>query len=293
MIKSMTAFSQGSHTVNSITANAIIRSYNSRYLDIACYLPEFCQFLEEDIRKIISKSHSRGRIEVRLTVRDETVHQNRFEVDESMAVSYYEALQKIQKLFSISGEITLSNILNAQNIIVPSTGMADAETYQAAVIPCIGEASVQLDLMRKEEGKNLYKDLSDRIAEIEKYLKTIETEAKEIPQIYKQKLMERIAFLMADSGEADQVRISQEAAILADKSDVSEEITRLNSHIAQFREILDSDHSEGRKLNFLIQEFNREINTIGSKTGKASLAIQVVEMKSALEKIREQVQNIE
>jgi uncharacterized protein (TIGR00255 family) len=293
MIKSMTAFSQASHTQASITANVIIRSYNSRYLDIACYLPETCQFLEEDIRKIINKSHNRGRIEIRLTVREEASQQNRFEVDESMLVSYYEALKKIQKLFSISGEISLSNILNAQNIIIPSTGAADGEIYRMAVIPCIDEASAQLDRMRREEGKNLYKDLSERMTMIEKHLTTIENEAKEIPQIYKQRLLERITYLMADSVEPDQVRISQEAAILADKSDVSEEITRLYSHICQFREILDSEDSGGRKLNFLIQEFNREVNTIGAKAGKASLAHQVVEMKSELEKMREQVQNIE
>lgn len=147
--------------------------------------------------------------------------------------------------------------------------------------------------MRKAEGKNLYSDLSSRIDYIEKNLKQIEKDAADIPLIYKQRLMERISYLTSDTEELDPVRISQEAAILADKSDVSEEIVRLYSHIKQFRDILDSDNSQGRKLNFLIQEFNREFNTIGSKAGNASLSHRVVDLKSELEKIREQVQNIE
>jgi uncharacterized protein (TIGR00255 family) len=129
--------------------------------------------------------------------------------------------------------------------------------------------------------------------DIEKKVQEIETEAKGVPLVYKQRLMERIAWLTADAEGLDPVRISQEAAILADKSDVTEEITRLYSHIQQFRQVLESEEPGGRKLNFLIQEFNREFNTIGSKAGNASLSHRVVELKSELEKIREQVQNIE
>ncbi len=147
--------------------------------------------------------------------------------------------------------------------------------------------------MRRKEGKNLYSDLTARIDYIAKNLKTIEKDAAKIPPIYKKRLMDRISYLSSDTDVIDPVRISQEAAILADKSDVSEEIVRAYSHINQFREILDSEDSEGRKLNFLIQEFNREFNTIGSKAGNASLSHKVVDLKSELEKIREQVQNIE
>lgn len=289
----MTAFSQASLTVETITADVTLRSYNSKYLDIACYLPESCQVFEEDIRKIIAKIHDRGRVELKLSIRDEAKDLEQFEVDTPKAVSYYQALKKMKEDLGISSDITLDHLLSARNVIVPSRKETDRENLWKAVAPCIETASAALDLMRRQEGKNLHVDLGARMDGIEKKVKEIEIDAKTIPLIYKQRLMERISFLTCDTEGLDPVRISQEAAILADKSDVSEEITRLGSHIKQFRGILESGEPGGRKLNFLIQEFNREFNTIGSKAGNASLSHRVVDLKSELEKIREQVQNIE
>jgi uncharacterized protein (TIGR00255 family) len=293
MIKSMTAFSQATHTVGTITADVTLRSYNSKYLDLACHCPESCQALEEDIRKIIAGTHDRGRIEIKLSIRDEAKDLEQFDVDTPRALSYYQALKKIKEDLNLSSDITLDQLLAARNIIVPSRKEADMESLWQAVAPCVETACAALDLMRRQEGKNLYADLTSRMDDIETKVKEIEMEAKGIPLVYKQRLMERIALLSADAEGLDPVRISQEAAILADKSDVSEEITRLYSHIQQFRQVLESGEPGGRKLNFLIQEFNREFNTIGSKAGNASLSHQVVELKSELEKIREQVQNIE
>ncbi|MCF6246474.1 MAG: YicC family protein [Desulfobacula sp.] len=293
MIKSMTAFSQASHTHNTITADVTIRSYNSRYLDIALHCPESCQAVEDDIKKIISKTHNRGRVEIRLSVQDETKDLDLFEVDEKRAASYYKALDKINQDLGLKGTIDVSTVLSAKNIIVPAKKEQDTKSLWAAVSPCIEEASLELDKMRKLEGDNLFFDLNDRINYIETHLKQIEIDVREIPPMYKKRLMERISYLAADTDALDPVRLSQEAAILADKSDVSEEIVRLYSHIKMFREIMDDKESQGRKLNFLIQEFNREFNTIGSKAGKATLSHQVVDLKSELEKIREQVQNIE
>jgi len=293
MIKSMTAFSRASKTYETITADVTMRSYNSRHLDIAFYCPESCQAFEEDIKKNIAKTHGRGRIEIRLSIQDDAKDLEQFEVDEAKAVSYFQALKKIKDMLNLSTDITMENILSARNVIVPSKKEQNSGNLWKVIELAIGTASTQLDLMRREEGKNLLSDLTARIDYIEDSLKQIETDAAKIPLIYKQRLMERISHLTADTEELDPVRISQEAAILADKSDVSEEIVRLYSHIKQFREILDSDDSQGRKLNFLIQEFNREFNTIGSKAGNASLSHRVVDLKSELEKIREQVQNIE
>jgi uncharacterized protein (TIGR00255 family) len=293
MIKSMTAFSQASHTVGTLTADVTLRSYNSKTLDLACHCPESCQALEEDIKKIIGKIHDRGRIEIKLFVRDEARDLEQFDVDMPKALSYYQALKKIKEDLSLSSDITLDQLLAARNIIVPSRKEADMESLWQAVAPCVETACAALDLMRRQEGKNLHADLTSRMDDIENKVQEIETEAKGIPLVYKQRLMERIALLTADAEGLDPVRISQEAAILADKSDVSEEITRLYSHIQQFRQVLESEEPGGRKLNFLIQEFNREFNTIGSKAGNASLSHRVVELKSELEKIREQVQNIE
>lgn len=293
MIKSMTAFSEASHTDNAITVDVTIRSYNSKNLDMAFYGPESCLAFEEDIKKIISKTHDRGRVEIRLSIRDEAKELEQFDVDMPRTLSYYEALKKIKQDLGLSGEITLDQVLSARNLIVPSQRQTDAQTLWAVISHCVETASQGLDVMRRQEGGNLQADLCARMDDIENRVKAIETEARVIPLIYRQRLMERIAVLCADAEGMDPVRISQEAAILADKSDVSEEITRLFSHIRQFRDILDSDAPAGRKLNFLVQEFNREFNTIGSKAGSASLSHQVVELKSELEKIREQVQNIE
>ena len=293
MIKSMTAFSQVSNTCDTITAEVTIRSYNSRHLDISYFGPEACQVFEEDIKKIINKTHDRGRIEIKLFIREDAKDLELFEVDEAKIASYYQALTKIKKDLNLMADISMTDILSARNVIVPSKRQLDLKNLWNAVESSIKTASINLELMRKEEGENLYSDLSARIDYIEDNLKRIEKDAATIPQIYKNRLMEKISFLTSDTEGLDPVRISQEAAILADKSDVSEEIVRLYSHIKQFREILDSEDSEGRKLNFLIQEFNREFNTIGSKSGNASLSHMVVNLKSELEKIREQVQNIE
>ena len=292
MIKSMTAFSQVSHTYDTITVDVTIRSYNSRHLDMAFFCPESCQVFEDDIKKIIAKTHDRARIEVRLFIRDEAKDSDQFEVDEAKITSYFKALKKIKDDLNLPADISMADILSAKNVIVPLKKQQDTEKLWKAVEPSIEAASTHLDLMRQEEGRNLYLDLTSRIDDIEGKLKYLEKDTATIPLIYKQRLMERISYLTLDT-ELDPVRISQEAAILADKSDVSEEIVRLYSHIRQFRDILDSGDSQGRKLNFLIQEFNREFNTIGSKAGNASLSHRVVDLKSELEKIREQVQNIE
>jgi len=293
MIKSMTAFSQVSNTYETITADVTIRSYNSRHLDISYYGPEACQVFEEDIKKIISKTHDRGRIEIKMFVREDAKDLELFEVDEAKIASYYQALKKIKDDLNLSSDISLADILSARNVIVPFKREWDLKNLWKAIEVSMEAASINLGLMRKQEGENLYSDLSARIDYIEDSLKQVEKEAAAIPEVYKKRLMEKISFLTSKTEEIDPVRISQEAAIIADKSDVSEEIVRLYSHIKIFREILDSDDSQGRKLNFLIQEFNREFNTIGSKAGNAALSHMVVDLKSELEKIREQVQNIE
>ncbi|MBU8850076.1 MAG: YicC family protein [Desulfobacterales bacterium] len=293
MIKSMTAFARASKIFGTITADVTIRSYNSRHLDMAFYCPESCQVFEEDIKKIIAKTHGRGRIEIRLSIQDDAKDLDQFEVDEVKAAAYYHALKKIKEDLNLSIDISLENILTARNVIVPSKKEQDLENLWKAIKSSVETASIHLDIMRSEEGKNLFSDLTARIDYIENNLKQVEKDAAAIPLIYKKRLMERISYLTSDTEGLDPARISQEAAILADKSDVSEEIVRLYSHIKQFRDILDSDDSQGRKLNFLIQEFNREFNTIGSKAGNASLSHMVVDLKSELEKIREQVQNIE
>jgi uncharacterized protein (TIGR00255 family) len=293
MIKSMTAFAKAVHTQETITAEVILRSYNSRHLDFAVYLPESCQGFEEDIKKIITRLHQRGRMEIRVNVQDDSPDADRFAVDEAKAGAYFKALKQVQSCLNLSCEPELDHILAAKNMITPVQQHPDQQVLWQVVSSAVETAALELEKMRLKEGSHLYQDLMERMDAIENQMVLVKEQAKEIPVLYKKKLEERLARLTAGQDGIDPVRLAQEVAILADKSDVSEEVVRIVSHIRQFTAIMKSDRSQGQKLNFLIQEFNREFNTIGSKAGNAALSHMVVDLKSSLEKIREQVQNIE
>ncbi len=293
MIKSMTAFAKASCTRDALTVDLTVRSYNSRYLDFSVHLPESCQPFEEDIKKIMGQFHSRGRIEIRMNLADTSEEQDLFEVDEVKVRSYFKALKQVQETLSLSAEVPLDTVLGARQVIVAAKRQVDEALLKQVLCEAAEAAAKDLDRMRKQEGENLFQDLNTRLDWIEEQMKEIEIQAASVPETYKARLEERLAKLTADADQIDPVRLAQEVAILADKSDVSEEVVRIHSHLKMFREIMDADESQGRKLNFLIQEFNREFNTIGSKAGNAKLSHGVVDLKSELEKIREQVQNIE
>lgn len=294
MIKSMTAFARASNTLDVLTADLTVRSYNSRYLDFSIHMPEACQPFEEEIKKIMGQYHSRGRLEIRVNLTDESQDQDLFEVDTIKARAYYKALKEVQDTLSLSQDIALETVLGARQVIVAAKKELDQELLKQVLCGAAETAAKELDQMRRTEGENLYQDLSGRLSDIETRMTEVEAEAKSIPQVYKARLQDRLAAIASEDADSiDPVRLAQEVAILADKSDVSEEIVRIHSHIKMFRQTMDTDDSQGRKLNFLIQEFNREFNTIGSKAGNAKLSHAVVDLKSELEKIREQVQNIE
>jgi uncharacterized protein (TIGR00255 family) len=293
MIKSMTAFAKASHTKACITADVTIRSYNSRHLDFSIHLPEACRPFEEQIKKLVAQTHDRGRIEIRMNVTDESEDPDLFEVDGGKAAAYYSALKAVKDTLAITSDISLDNILAAGKIIIPAQRQIDTDLLGEVVFAVVETAAKELDSMRRREGENLFQDLSSRMDYIEGCMDALGNEAEKIPLVYKNRLMERIAKLTCDADGIDPIRLAQEVAVISDKSDVSEEIVRLDSHISLFREVMDDRDSQGRKLNFLIQEFNREFNTIGSKAGNAVLSHMVVDLKSELEKIREQVQNIE
>ncbi len=290
----MTAFARVSHTMETLTVDMTVRAYNSRFLDFAVHLPETCQPFEEDVKKIMGEFHDRGRLEIRVNLEDVSLDQDLFEVDKVKARAYYKALKTVQDTLSMAGEIPLETVLGAKQIIVAARPEINQALLKDVLCAAARTAARELDQMRRNEGENLYQDLSGRISDIEARMAQVEAQAATVPEVYKARLKERLAALTAEDGDcADPVRLAQEVAILADKSDVSEEIVRVHSHIKMFRQIMDEDQSQGRKLNFLIQEFNREFNTIGSKAGNTALSHAVVDLKSELEKIREQVQNIE
>ncbi len=293
MIKSMTSYANEQDTRDDILVAVEIRSYNSRYLDIALRLPHRYNCLEEKIKGVISKMISRGRIEIKLRILDSSDDSYAFEVNKPKAQAYYNAVLQLKEGLNIDTEIRLDLLTGAEGIIKPAQAEDVTEKLWPHLRDCIVNAMENLDLMRKKEGDFMAKDFATRIDYIEKTLDKIEKGSSGLLSQYQEKLKERISALTKGLVEIDPGRIAQEAAILADKSDISEEIVRSRSHIKQFRAIMDSKEPGGRKLNFLLQEFNREFNTMGSKTGNADVSHMVVGLKSELEKIREQVQNVE
>ncbi|GAB6142802.1 YicC/YloC family endoribonuclease [Desulfocicer niacini] len=293
MIKSMTAFAEATHTVAPITCHVEIRTYNSRHLDVALYLPRAFSRLEEGIKKQVAQYVARGRVEIRINLEEQAQDTPLFQVDLPRAQGYYKALCTLREQFQLKDPITLDQLLEGRDMILAAEKETNADQVEAVVTHAVDMALAGLDEMRTVEGRNLARDLLARMDDIESRMDGIEADAAVLPELYRQRLLDRMETLTRGVEGFDPVRLAQEAALLADKSDICEEIVRARSHIQQFRDIADAHEPGGRKLNFLIQEFNREFNTMGSKSGKAALSHTIVELKSELEKIREQVQNIE
>ena len=293
MLKSMTAYAGVEKTQQELTVNMEIRSYNSRHLDMAIRLPHGYASLEEKIKGGIATALVRGRIEVRIWIKDTSENACAFEVDTAKAKAFYAAVQTLKAQLNLSGELSIDRMIDINGIVQPAESNEDIDVCWPLIEEALMEALAILDQMRLQEGKHIGEDFAQRLAMIESQLDKIEKEAEGLPALYRDKLCARIETLTKGGVDLDPMRIAQEAAMLADRSDISEEIVRARSHILQFRSIMDGPEPAGRKLNFLLQEFNREFNTMGSKIGQADLAHLIVDVKAELEKLREQVQNIE
>ncbi len=293
MIRSMTGFSKTETSEADVAVVAEIRSYNSRYLDVVLRIPPSVQPLEDKIRNLISGKISRGRVEVRLQIQDAAEEAAAFEVDEPKARAYFQAIERLRDMFGLRSDRMLDILAGAGGMIRPAETEKDIAAYWPTVEACLMETLDSLNGMREKEGRFLAEDIRARLAKIEAWIDAVDAEAGDLLSYYQDRLKERISALTGGITEIDPARIAQEAAFLADRSDISEEIVRARSHAEQFRATMKADEPCGRKLNFLLQEFLREFNTMGSKAGKARLSHNIVEMKTELEKIREQVQNIE
>ena len=292
MINSMTGFARAETNHKNFSVVTEIRSYNHRHLDIALHIPNGYLALEEPVKGLISSKVTRGRIEIRLKIREENDASLAFEIDGPKAKAYHSALVELKKKFDIKAEIPLDLLVREGGLIKSVEVDKDVEANRESVEDCVNRAMDDLVAMRKREGDFIAGDFEKRLCFIEELLNKIEIETHDLVIYYQERLKERMASLTRGI-EIDPARLAQEAAFFADRSDVSEEITRVGSHIKQFRQIMDSHEPGGRKLNFLLQELNREFNTIGSKTEKPETSHRVVEVKSELEKIREQIQNVE
>jgi uncharacterized protein (TIGR00255 family) len=290
----MTAYSFLERRDGALTVGAEIRTYNSRHLDVVPRLPMGYAGFEENIKALVTQVMVRGRIELRLSVKDNAKADGAYEVDFNRAKAYMDAYQQIDDAFDLtSAPLTVEHLMQVPGVVQPVEQPSDIDSQWPLIAATVQEALDHVDQMRLKEGAFIGQDFVQRLNFIEQTLNDIEVSVKDLIDQYRDKLQARVSALTKGLVELDLSRIAQEAAILADRSDISEEVVRARSHIAQFRTIMGLDGAAGRKLNFLLQEFNREFNTMGAKVGQASAAHMIVTVKSELEKLREQVQNIE
>ena len=293
MIKSMTGFASAAATVGGLTVSIEIRTYNSRNLDLALRMPAGFTDLEERVRSVIAARLARGRIETRIHVEDVSDSASPVEVDMARARAVLVALERLKTEFGLEGAASLELLVGVGGVLKTVQPKADLDAAWSALEGCLSQALDGLDAMRATEGRNLAVDLGVRIDALEAALGDISRKSAGVAALYQERLKERIMNLTQGLVDIDPARMAQEAAFLADRADISEEIVRAGSHLSQFRSIMDGAEPGGRKLNFLLQELNREFNTMGSKISNAAAGHVVVEVKAELEKIREQIQNVE
>jgi uncharacterized protein (TIGR00255 family) len=293
MIKSMTAYARAENQTAPYTVRMEVRAYNSRHLDVALKLPHGFESLEERIKGVIAGAVARGRVEMRVQIQEESENGIAFEANLPRARAYHQALAALNQSLGLTAPVALETVLGAGGMVQAMEVERDVDAVWPHVEACLQAVLADLDAMRRVEGRNLARDFRQRLDAIENLLGQIGIQAAQVPEMYRQRLNDRIHALTDGIVEIDEARIAQEAALLADRSDISEEIVRADSHIRQFRTLMEDDTPAGRPLNFLLQEFNREFNTMGSKSGKAAMSHMIVAVKSELEKLREQVQNVE
>src|SRR5688572_29649244 len=293
-MKSMTGYGRGTFSGENFDVTVEIKTVNNRFLDINLRLPYEMQSIEAGLRKIITTRLSRGRIDVNLQF--ERNLEIVYELNRPLIAGYLSALKQMQDEFALSGEPDINVIARLPNVLQNQKEDL-SEDFAKGIENALILALDGLEEMRGMEGNSLQVELDSRLNEIGKQIPAIEKESENVTEEYRQRLNKRITELLAKSDaqiEIDQSRLAQEVAYLADRSDISEEITRLKSHVEQFRQIMSSGDKEiGKRLDFLTQELNREANTISSKTNNLTVKESALAIKSDIEKIREQIQNVE
>ena len=292
MVKSMTGYGRARQTLHGRDITVEVRSVNNRYLDCTVKVPRTYIFAEDAVKSRVQKAVSRGKVDVFITIDATAADETVVAVNEPLARGYYEALTKIRDMFSLEGELTAAVLAKFPDVLTVTKAEEDLESVAGDICAVLDEALEAYNAMRAVEGVKLCEDIAGRVATIETVVGKVEERSPQTVAAYREKLTARMQEVL-QSTTIDESRILTEAAIFADKIAVDEETVRLRSHIAQLRTMLKSDQPVGRKLDFLIQEVNRECNTIGSKCNDLTIAQDVVNMKAEVEKIREQVQNIE
>ncbi|MBE3139374.1 MAG: YicC family protein [Thermoplasmata archaeon] len=292
MIKSMTGYGRAEAVLQGRNIVVEAKSVNHRFLEISLRLPSVLFPLELEFKKKVGERFKRGRIEIFIRLEGEGADVSKVNLNLEIAHNYFDVLNRIKEEFGLQDTISLKTLTGFRDIFTPPAETQLSPEFLSQMESSMQEALAMLMKMRQEEGLAMYQDMEMRLNVIREILETIKLRAPQVVLEYQKRLTERIKELTA--GHAlDDIRLAQEVALLAEKSDITEEIVRLQSHISQFVSLLQSDEAEGKKIDFLLQEMNREINTIGSKSNDFEITRQVIEVKSELSKLREQAQNIE
>ena len=291
MIKSMTGFGQGSAEGDAFKVRVDIRSVNNRFLDVHVRLPQEFASLELTVKKQAQAALHRGRVDITIAV--EQMKEAAFQINRPMVAGYLAALGEMKREFGLEGEPSLELIAKLPGALQVSQDVSQLdEALAAGIVAAVSQALVALSEMRLVEGQELAAELKSRLDMIDKQLPTVEAEAARLPGIYRERLQKRLQEIQTGA-QVDETRLAQEAIMLADRSDISEEIARLKSHITQMREVVHADEEVGKRIDFILQEMNREANTILSKASDIAISDAAIIIKTEVEKMREQGQNVE
>ncbi len=292
MIKSMTGYGRGEAVCNGRSLVAEVRSVNNRYLDCTVKLPRTYSFAEEALKNRVKEVTTRGKVEVFITMSQVSANDVVVKVNEPLAAGYVQALQELAEKLSLKDDISVSLLTHFPDVLLVEKAAEDTDQLTADLCSVLDLALARYDTMRSREGERLEQDILSRLDTLERSLAFVEERSPQTLAAYRERLWKKLSEVL-ESTQIDESRILTEAAIFADKIAVDEETVRLHSHIAQFRGMLKDGGPVGRKLDFLVQEMNRETNTIGSKCNDLEISNVVVDMKAEIEKIREQIQNLE
>jgi len=292
VLKSMTGYGRGESRNDKMAISVEVKSVNHRFADINVKLPRFLVPFENEVRKHVGSRVRRGKVDI--YINQETLGEVTFEpvLNQPLAEAYARVFRQLGEVCQLSGGVNLELVAAQREVVTLQEVAQDEEGLRQQLFAALDEALVAHDQMRVVEGQATADDMRERMDGIETMLASIVERAPEVAREWQEKLLERLAKLQPDVA-TDPQRVAQEVAIFADRCDISEEVTRFRSHLVQFRELFASSEPVGRQMDFLLQELNRETNTMGSKSNDAELTRQVVAIKAELEKIREQVQNVE
>lgn len=293
MVRSMTGYGTKTSHIEKSLITIEIRTVNSRYLDFIPKIPHSINNLEAAIKKVIQANFERGRIEVYISISDNALSDKKIEVDWALMDDYVDKISEIKKRYQLTGEIPLSLFATIEDLFIIEDKTIKTNSLKAEILSLVQEVCANVSSHRQNEGEYLIKDVDSRVTVLKSMLKSIEGIQNNVSKHYSGRIQSRIEKHLEGQIKLDQIQLIQEIALMAEKGDITEEITRLNSHFQHFTLVVKEAGPMGRKLDFITQEMHREVNTIGAKSVDTQISEAIVTMKSEIEKIKEQVQNIE